>query len=45
RPEGADARCRTFPPGGGRKAAAGINALPETDLPKFLEAFEAGFAE
>ena len=45
RPEGADALCRAFPTGGGRKAAAGINALPETDLPKFLEAFEAGFAE
>ena len=45
RPEGADALCRAFPSGGGRKAAAGVNALPETDLPKFLEAFEAGFAE
>ncbi len=43
RPEGADALCRAFPPGGGRTAAAGVNALPESDLPNFLEAFREAF--
>jgi hypothetical protein len=36
---GADTLCRTFPTGGGRPAAAGINALPEEMLPDFLRAF------
>ena len=43
RPRGADALCRAFPTGGGRQAAAGVNALPESDLPQFLEAFQNGF--
>jgi len=34
---GADDLCRQFKSGGGRKAAAGINHLPETDLPFFIE--------
>jgi hypothetical protein len=40
---GADALCRTFPTGGGRSAAAGINRLPPEQLPKFLAAFRAAF--
>jgi single-stranded DNA-specific DHH superfamily exonuclease len=36
---GADALCRQFATGGGRKAAAGINALPEERLPDFIRAF------
>jgi len=44
RPQGADALCRAFPTGGGRAGAAGINALPAGELPKFLEAFGAAFA-
>jgi hypothetical protein len=43
RPEGADALCRGFPTGGGRKAAAGINALPEEAFDRFLAAFQAAF--
>lgn len=42
-PEGADALCRQFETGGGRKAAAGINLLPEHDYERFLEAFLAAF--
>ena len=41
RPDGADALCRQFESGGGRKAAAGINCLPESDLERFLGAFRA----
>ncbi len=41
RPEGADALCRQFESGGGRKAAAGINHLPEADVERFLAAFAA----
>ncbi len=44
RPEGADALCRRFPSGGGRKAAAGINGLPEEEVGRFLDAFAAFFA-
>jgi len=29
-----------FPTGGGRKAAAGINALPKAMLTTFIDAFE-----
>lgn len=43
RPEGADELCRQFPTGGGRKAAAGINVLPETDFDRFLESFQNAF--
>lgn len=43
RREGADELCRQFPSGGGRKAAAGINQLPRSDVEKFRQAFEAQF--
>ena len=36
---GADVLCRQFDTGGGRKAAAGINVLPEERLPDFIRAF------
>ena len=36
---GADELCRRFDTGGGRKAAAGINALPEARIPDFVAAF------
>jgi hypothetical protein len=36
---GADTLCLRFPTGGGRKAAAGINALPEARLDDFVRAF------
>jgi len=42
-PDGADALCRQFPSGGGRKAAAGINELPEADYDAFVERFRAAF--
>ena len=37
---GADELCSSFPSGGGRKAAAGINKLAIDDLPSFITAFE-----
>lgn len=37
---GADALCMQFPTGGGRKAAAGINALPVDMLDAFKNAFQ-----
>lgn len=37
--QGADEICRQFDTGGGRKAAAGINALSETDLERFIDVF------
>jgi len=43
RPMGADQLCLKFPSGGGRAAAAGINALPHKDLDKFVDAFNAAF--
>jgi hypothetical protein len=43
RPEGADGLCRQFPTGGGRKAAAGINHLPDADYDRFVERFIAAF--
>lgn len=43
RPEGADELCRRFATGGGRKAAAGINRLPVTDVPVFLSAFSESY--
>jgi hypothetical protein len=36
---GADELCRQFDTGGGRKAAAGINVLPEARIPDFVAAF------
>lgn len=43
RREGADALCRSFPTGGGRAAAAGINHLPEDQKTAFLDAFAARY--
>lgn len=43
RPEGADQLCRQFATGGGRKAAAGINDLPESDYDRFIAAFIESF--
>jgi len=43
RPEGADALCRQFPTGGGRKAAAGINELPDSAYDDFVERFLTAF--
>lgn len=37
---GADELCMLFPTGGGRKAAAGINNLPQDMLSSFIEAFQ-----
>ncbi len=42
--EGADELCRQFDTGGGRKAAAGINVLPENELDRFITTFEQMFA-
>lgn len=39
RPEGADTLCRAFPTGGGRKAAAGINHLPHSEVDNFIQKF------
>jgi hypothetical protein len=40
---GADELCRQFEGGGGRKAAAGINELPGTELERFSELFFKSF--
>ena len=40
---GADELCRQFDSGGGRKAAAGINHLPDTDYQRFMELFLVSF--
>ncbi len=45
RKEGADTLCRKFPTGGGRAAAAGINALPENRLDDFLNVFNTTFSK
>jgi hypothetical protein len=37
--QGAVGLCRQFPTGGGREAAAGINALPANQFNEFIEAF------
>ncbi|MEM7135631.1 MAG: DHH family phosphoesterase [Myxococcota bacterium] len=42
---GADTLCRQFPTGGGRAAAAGINALPADQLGAFVTALEATYRE
>ncbi len=41
--QGADILARQFPTGGGRKGAAGINHLPVSDLPRFIDAMEKQF--
>lgn len=43
RKQGADDLCRQFPSGGGRKAAAGINQLPDTSVAQFVETFNLQF--
>ncbi len=43
--QGADELCMRFPTGGGRKAAAGINALPGEMLEQFVAAFQQQYAE
>lgn len=43
RREGADALCRSFPGGGGRKAAAGINRLTDESYDAFVKAFIEAF--
>ena len=42
--QGADELCRKFPTGGGRAAAAGINALPREQLQAFIDAFVVTYA-
>jgi len=44
RPYGADTLCLKFETGGGRKAAAGINFLPEAELARFIAEFERQFS-
>jgi len=39
----ADTLCKSFPTGGGRAAAAGINALPAESLDTFLESFHSTY--
>ena len=43
RKTGADELCRQFASGGGRKAAAGINELPKSELNRFAEKFFLAF--
>ena len=43
RPDGSDELCRRFQTGGGRRAAAGINHLPEDEFERFSKAFETAF--
>lgn len=43
RPQGADRLCLKFAGGGGRAAAAGIDALPAGRLQEFADAFNAAF--
>ena len=42
--QGADELCRQFPTGGGRAAAAGINALPGDQLDPFIDALAASYS-
>lgn len=42
-PTGADELCRGFDSGGGRKAAAGINCLPDAHLDAFVAAFRTAW--
>ena len=41
---GADTLCRQFSSGGGRVAAAGINALPENEIDLFIQQFIATYS-
>jgi single-stranded DNA-specific DHH superfamily exonuclease len=41
---GADDICRQFPTGGGRKAAAGINRLPCSEMDRFVTVFSEYYA-
>jgi single-stranded DNA-specific DHH superfamily exonuclease len=43
RKQGADDLCRQFSGGGGRKAAAGINALAQDELQRFIDLFNSQF--
>ncbi|WP_462321095.1 acetyltransferase [Halochromatium sp.] len=45
RPDGADVLCRQFETGGGRKAAAGINQLKDSEYADFVDAFLMAFGE
>jgi single-stranded DNA-specific DHH superfamily exonuclease len=45
RKDGADELCRQFSSGGGRKAAAGINALAQDSLEQFIEKFNIQFGD
>ena len=40
----ADTLCLSFPTGGGRKAAAGINQLPADMLDEFIDRFHSTFS-
>jgi hypothetical protein len=40
----ADEICSQFETGGGRKGAAGINHLPETELDRFINVFFESYA-
>jgi hypothetical protein len=42
-PTGADELCRRFDSGGGRKAAAGINCLPDAKVEEFVAGFRAAW--
>ena len=42
-PHGADELCSRFESGGGRKGAAGINRLRQTELTAFVDAFRAAY--
>ena len=42
---GADEICRQFPSGGGRKAAAGINDLPQDQLSSFITVLDQFYAK
>ena len=44
KPLGADELCLKFESGGGRKGAAGINRLPDTELSRFITEFGQTFA-
>ncbi len=45
RKDGADELCRQFPSGGGRKAAAGINALAQASLAEFIDCLNLQFGK
>lgn len=45
RKTGADELCREFETGGGRKAAAGINKLPEAEFGRFTSLFHNAFGK